>query len=109
MKDKHTFSEALREKIDYMALRQRKLESFQCLRLHCYPVTEDMVMRESAFNLKRANLCAKECLKPMDSLTTRFLLGQTAVTALQQNLEEGKINEEEYKDGVLDEIVTFNC
>ena len=45
--------------MDVMALRQRKLEQYECLTVHCYPATQEMVMRSAPFNLKRAALCAK--------------------------------------------------
>jgi hypothetical protein len=54
--------------MDVMALRQRKLEQYECLIVHCYPVTGEMVMRSAPFNLKRAALCAKECSKHMHAI-----------------------------------------
>jgi len=57
-----------RELLDIPSLRERKLEQYECLTVHCYPVTEEMMMRSAPFNLKRAALCARHCSKTMTAI-----------------------------------------
>ena len=51
-----------------LAYRQHKLEQFECLKVHCYPVTEAVFVREAPFNMVRAQMCAKECNKTMTEI-----------------------------------------
>lgn len=62
------FENYLRKHIDVEAFRQHKLEHFNCLKTHCYPCTEELEIRETPFNLRRASLCARTCSKTLDNL-----------------------------------------
>lgn len=74
------FRTLYRGTFDHQAFRKHKvglsitltvsiqLEHYNCLTVHCYPLTESMWMRDAPFNMKRAELCARDCSKNMEEV-----------------------------------------
>ncbi len=68
------FKRLYRANYDWQAMRQIKLEYFECMKTHCYPVSKREQVERIALHDSKSLLCAKHCGRDMEHIQNLALI-----------------------------------